>query len=350
MQYIPMIWLLMFLNLGYAMTINDKILPQITRKFSSVIVKALIGFSVIGGFVYLSDTGSESLAKKYDLEIYSKDQNRDQYPGFYHREKGPNGDFRWSGKRALIMVPRSGLIELKFGCYTPGVEKEPVVLSIYGDGEALDEIIFTRKGLVTRHYIFEEGDTANHEIVLLISRTWNPKRMGLGDDNRDLGVAVIGIKFPDEVPKDGIGFYDWEAWGGRVPGWPSYKEKVFRWTGKRARTRIRDSLDRLPTRTQTDEKKWNEIQGSGIAIFLACGHPDIERDPVVVEVLGNGKVIREERFKNHDWRKIILRPEEFKGVEVLSFIVSRTWNPKTMGISQDNRELGVAVAMAPMLN
>lgn len=33
-----------------------------------------------------------------------------------------------------------------------------------------------------------------------------------------------------------------------------------------------------------------------------------------------------------------------EGVDVITFQVSRTWNPKRMGVSGDDRDLGVALA------
>ena len=41
---------------------------------------------------------------------------------------------------------------------------------------------------------------------------------------------------------------------------------------------------------------------------------------------------------------MLLGSDELKGSEVLTFQVSRTWNPKLAGISEDSRDLGVAVA------
>jgi len=42
MQYIPMIWMLIFLSLGYAMTIDEKVLPDRVRRITGVLVKVMI--------------------------------------------------------------------------------------------------------------------------------------------------------------------------------------------------------------------------------------------------------------------------------------------------------------------
>ncbi|MDZ7696536.1 MAG: hypothetical protein U5R49_06300 [Deltaproteobacteria bacterium] len=49
-----------------------------------------------------------------------------------------------------------------------------------------------------------------HEILIEVSRTWNPKRMGVSADVRDLGVAVSEPKFLKQLPREGVGFYHWE--------------------------------------------------------------------------------------------------------------------------------------------
>jgi hypothetical protein len=78
-------------------------------------------------------------------------------------------------------------------------------------------------------------------------------------------------------------------------------------------------------------------------VFLRCAHPDIEKEVVVVKVLGDGEVLSELEFGDHGWRKAEFK--ELAGREVLTFEVSRTWNPKRMGMSDDLRDLGVAVVI-----
>jgi hypothetical protein len=42
---------------------------------------------------------------------------------------------------------------------------------------------------------------------------------------------------------------------------------------------------------------------------------------------------------------VVLKSEELTSTEVLTYQVSRTWNRKLAGISEDSRDLGVAVAV-----
>ena len=83
MQYIPMIWLLIFLCLGYAMTIDDDVLSGRFRRVFGVLTKVSVVMVVIGLFVYLSNFESRSLAEKYGLKIYAMDQDRDKFAGFF---------------------------------------------------------------------------------------------------------------------------------------------------------------------------------------------------------------------------------------------------------------------------
>ena len=219
MQYIPMIWMLIFLSLGYAMTIEDNVLPVALKKITGILVKVSMIIVVIGLFVYLFDSGSKSLAEKYGLKIYAKDQERDKYVGFYHREKWPTGYYRWSGRKAMAAVDGSGVIELDFQCDTPRVEKEPIILLVSLDGKRIDKVRFARKGEVKRRYYLEKNaNEENHRLLFDVSRTWNPKRLGVSADVRELGVAMSEVRLLERMPKDGIGFYDWDTWGGIYPG------------------------------------------------------------------------------------------------------------------------------------
>jgi hypothetical protein len=340
MQYIPMIWLLIFLNLGYAMTISEDVLPARVKKIAGILPKAVLICTLLGVFVYFLGYGSVSLAKKYGMEIYGMDKDRDNYIGFYPEERRHWRPYRWSGKTSLIKTPGNGIIALGFECHTPGIEKEPVVLSVYVDGEFMDMITFAKKRGFRRFYFLEKRNEDNHKILLRVSRTWNPKKMGTGDDWRDLGVTLNEIKFLGEMPKDGIGFYDWETLGGEIPGWPDdNKVKRFRWSKGRASLVISDFGFRNAERGKGENEK------DGRKIYLLCSHPDIEKEPVVVSILGNGRVLAEERFEKNEWRKVALVGGEFGAAKVLTFQVSRTWNPQVMGVAEDGRDLGVAVAI-----
>ena len=50
MQYIPMVWSLIFLSLGYAMTMDEGVLPIRFRRVMGVVAKGSVVLVVIGFF------------------------------------------------------------------------------------------------------------------------------------------------------------------------------------------------------------------------------------------------------------------------------------------------------------
>ena len=208
MQYMSMIWSLIFLNLGYAMTVDEKVLPERVRRVMGVAGKVAILLVVIGFFVYLTNFESRSLAKKYDKRIYAMDQDRDQFAGFFQpsKKQWAYGDYRWFGKKGAVYVPGGGEIALAFHCLTPGLEEDPVVLKVFYDGRVLDEIVFSRKNTsatgkkkgkkkktgytVTRKYDLPLTPGEKQELLLEVSRTWIPHEHLKNFDRRELGVGV----------------------------------------------------------------------------------------------------------------------------------------------------------------
>jgi O-antigen ligase len=193
MQYIPMIWSMIFLCLGYAMTIDDGVLPPRLRRWVSKVVIGAVIMVGVAFFFYLYNFESRNLAEKYGLRVYAMDQDLDRFAGFYQDSKRwKYGDFRWCGKRGSVMIAERGvrnaerqglkaeeggqrtedgvrnaerapverpgrepgstgqgtgsaedlMVKLAFYCLTPGVAEEPVVVTVSHEGEVVDEIFF----------------------------------------------------------------------------------------------------------------------------------------------------------------------------------------------------------------
>lgn len=194
MQYIPMIWLLIFLNLGYAMTVGDDVLPTRVRRVSALLAKLSVVLVGVGLLVYAAHFESRDLAAKYGLRIYDQDQERDRYAGFFQpSQRWQYGDYRWSGKRGAIYVPGGGDVGLEFRCQTPGVEKEPLVLTVVHEGRVLDTISFSKEESVIKKYLLPEMPGEEHKIVLEVSRTWNAHKYLNNYDRRNFGVGVKKI-------------------------------------------------------------------------------------------------------------------------------------------------------------
>ena len=381
MQYVPMIWMFIFLTLGYAMTINETVLTDRMRQITDVAIKTMIFLVLLGGVVYFAGRGSQGLAEKYGLEAYANDQDWHKYHGFYLREKFPDGYYRWSGKRGKVTVsgqwatisgqkgdksdPRINggtaenkvngikngrVVEFDIQCHTPNLEKKPLEFDVLLDGNLYDEILFNKNGGVKRWYYLEtKAGGRDHEFLFEVSRTWNPQKLGISSDLRDLGVAVSEPRVLDKLPKDGVGFYGWEAldeksaksisqmteYRGQKTTGSEEPKMMFRWTMRRASMPVLD----------LDSNKYGANKVGGVlyeqVVFLRCAHPDIETKAVVIKVLGDGEVLSELEVRDNGWRKVDF--EDLAGKDVLTFEVSRTWNPKRMGISEDSRNLGVAM-------
>jgi len=50
-------------------------------------------------------------------------------------------------------------------------------------------------------------------------------------------------------------------------------------------------------------------------------------------------------FSDYGWKRVDFGADELEGKGLVTYEVSRTWNPKRMGVSGDGRDLGVAVAI-----
>ena len=209
MQYIPMVWSLIFLNLGYALTVDKKVLSRGLQRGAKVAGRVAVVLVVIGFFVYSLNFESRSLAKKYEKRIYAFDQEQDRFSGFFQpSERWKYGDYRWFSKRGAIRFSEDGgrrSVELAFYCRTPGLGEEPVVLTVLYDGRVLDEIVFSgeskqAKGKkkknegqkVRRKYDLRAG---NEPVLLLeVSRTWIPHEHLGNFDRRELGIGVKVLK------------------------------------------------------------------------------------------------------------------------------------------------------------
>ncbi len=141
-------------------------------------------------------------------------------------------------------------------------------------------------------------------------------------NNNPFGVIVF-----DNKRESCDSFHEWETpFGGPIPHWPKGEDLKFRWSRKNSAMVIRNN-------------------SKEVKLFLRCAHPDIKKNPVSVKVLSNEKIIKEVIFKDHQWKHILIEPNQFNGFSFVNFQVSRTWNPKVSGFSDDYRDIGVAVAI-----
>jgi O-antigen ligase len=333
MQYVSVIWFTIFLGMGYCLTLDESILVEKLRNILKKWSLFLAAIVLIGCFNYIINHSSKDLAEKYNLQIYAKDQNRDDFPGFYHQEQWPDGKIRWSGRAGIIKVEGEGLVEVRFFCGHPDISNQPVTLSVSLDGNLIDQIEFGSQRKITKQYFTTDSSPKKHEFLFEVSRTWSPLKSRVNVDSRGLGVAVSNLKFVGNTLEHDIGFYQPEIWKGAFPDEGSRISPIqFRWATYQA-SLVLTKKDRV----------------NGLKTFVMATHPDNRwYKPVTLKILSGGQILKELKMTNQ-WQKIELTQHELKEKRVLTFQVNRTWNPKRYGVSNDNRNLGVAVARLNLL-
>jgi O-antigen ligase len=199
MQYIACIWFVMFMFLGYAMLLERRVYSPVLARSGKYGVLAVILAVVAGGVVYAKNPQSIQLAGRYTLPRYAQHCEGEIYKGFYWRENwGKDGYFRWSGRRAEIVLRGSGSVQVDFACYAPRLDSSPLTLEVCLNGHSVARYTFREAGKVTRTYSFADGICLPAVLQLQVSRTWTPKREHMGNDTRVLGVAVSEPKYFNE--------------------------------------------------------------------------------------------------------------------------------------------------------
>ncbi|MBF0557316.1 MAG: O-antigen ligase family protein [Nitrospirae bacterium] len=195
MQYVPMIWSFIFLELGYVMTISeDTFSPGMNKIWDGVITAGIICV-LISGFMYYKKSSYDFLKTKYGIQDYILKPEDRMYAGFYGVDKWPFGNFRFTGKRAVMQFSGSGPAELDLYCMHPDTEAEPVVVSVKLDGRSIYTQTFAEKGRVTMQTVIPATTDNRHEMDFAVSRTWVPYKFRLYEDKRPFGIGVGEIRF-----------------------------------------------------------------------------------------------------------------------------------------------------------
>ncbi len=329
MTFTPIIWFIIFLYIGYAATIDENVLPArlyIFWKRWTVVCTILV---LSGGVAYATNFQSWKLAEKYGLPRYYAPNNMDQiyYSGFYTpARKRPVGKVRWMGKRGSVEIVKSGIMEFLIFYEYPVVLDEPVIVTIDVDGDVIDEVVFFKSKVIKRQYYFSES-SVGRRLNLTVSRTWNPQKFGV-KWGRIIGAAITAPRYFSKIPEDGIGFLSpWKRMTGQVPEWVQPGQQ-YRWTGKRATIRVDDTM-----------------QKQGFKIYLRSRHPDVTQKPVEVQIFADEDLVHTVILSSSNWQPLSIGREKLVGKKALTFHVSRTWNPRLLGNSKDNRNLGIIVAL-----
>lgn len=70
LQYIPMIWAIIFLEIGYAMTISEGLLPKGHKKAWDITMAACISIALLSSLVYYKQSSYDFLKVKYGIKTY----------------------------------------------------------------------------------------------------------------------------------------------------------------------------------------------------------------------------------------------------------------------------------------
>ncbi|KJU87423.1 O-antigen polymerase [Candidatus Magnetobacterium bavaricum] len=176
---LPVVWILVFINISYTMTIQNAVLSSHLRKMWANILKISVIIVVLSSIHYISNTSLKFLKHKYNYTM-PKDNT---YSGFYDYT-----DRRWFSKEGSIYLSGKGIVEFSFFCDHPDVHKKPVTLYIYVDNTLVDEITFLTAG--TKNWTYPIDGQNRHHFKFIVSRTYNPFIYGIQTDNRIMGIAV----------------------------------------------------------------------------------------------------------------------------------------------------------------
>jgi len=186
MAYIPVIFFLFQIQVGYAMTLDPNPLPASLprlRRWALFLLGALVLASLPG---HAADRGYKSVKRALALTAYLPDEIA-EFEGFYRPESGPGGEFRWMARRGIVNIRRAAPFRLSFTCEHPDLEREPVVVSLRFEGRDVGSLVCRRPGTQEKRFDPVEAGA----LRLTVSRTFRPGAA----DRRELGIALSAIRW-----------------------------------------------------------------------------------------------------------------------------------------------------------
>ena len=123
--------------------------------------------------------------------------------GLYLPEKTPGGmDFVWTRKSGGFSLRiEKAILEVPLRAAHPDIGKRPVLVRVFlvWDSSArmkkLGEIWLQTNDWTRLQFSVGEALGKNAVLIFKTSRIWNPWKMGVADDRRDLGIAVGSLGF-----------------------------------------------------------------------------------------------------------------------------------------------------------
>ncbi len=193
MQYVPMIWMLIFLNLGYALTLNNMLLPKKFQNLLSLAIKIIIILVLIGSIIYFTGAGSKKLAEKYGMQKsgHQASQQASWWPqkytsGIYsvgsRRVKSGKLIFSkwcWTTKEAQVsLTAASDILRLRIKADKLNSSlPEGLKLNLFLNDQLLDSVHFINGGSKTLSYYIPDIKNTDIILKLQVNRTFKPIRL-----------------------------------------------------------------------------------------------------------------------------------------------------------------------------
>lgn len=122
------------------------------------------------------------------------------------------------------------------------------------------------------------------------------------------------------------------------------KQNLYGWENKYGFYEEEISEDKKFRWTNVDASESIEKKGSTMIIPLRAGNPNIYKRAVFARIYIDNFLVKVIRLKDDNWHDIELNLPNIKREKItLTIAVSRSWIPKEWGISDDSRELGIAI-------
>jgi O-antigen ligase len=186
MAYLPVTLLPGVALAGYASALahgdGSAARPRRLGRKLPILLGAVLAAAAIG---YATDSGYASLKRRFAVAAYLPEE-KEAFEGFYRPETGPGGEFRWMARRGIVNLEEARPFRLRFGVASSDVEREPLVLTLRFEGQAVEPIVFRRPGEVERRFSF----SATGALRMSASRTFR-----LTGDPRELSVSVSAIRW-----------------------------------------------------------------------------------------------------------------------------------------------------------
>jgi len=196
LQYIPCIWLLIFLNFGYTVAAEKNIAPsKRADKTNLIAMICYITIACSGLVFYVSNTGSKKIYQKYDTTSITV---LNHYIGFYAPENWSGKIFRWTAAKAIINFQKPGKVKLTLYCRHPDIGQHPVTVTLKTNTKELEQITFTKVRFLIKEYSIPFSDN-QFKLYINVSRTWTPKETGVNEDTRKLGIAISEEAYNSEI-------------------------------------------------------------------------------------------------------------------------------------------------------